>query len=246
MVIGENNLLIIWDCTDSTAVHTRYFEFPLTLCIIVTDIIVSWGPMFTKQGDKHPSYIICTANNKEIFISTFEYDLGSMQYSMKHGKCQLPSTGLLRDYTTSMVKEEFLYAGTTGGEVCLFHLFTRLYKGSIPISTRGLMSFIIIEGYLYIGGGDGKVKKVNIGSGNWTLEKEAQLDGMILSMSASIDTKEIICGTSYGKIYRVLTSDLTYMLHTDAHINSINDVSFPLASSDYFATICDSVIFKSP
>lgn len=163
---------------------------------------------------------------------------------MKYGKCQLPSTGLLRQYTTSMVKEDFLYAGTTGGEVCLFHLFTRLYKGSIPISSHGLMSFIIIEGYLFIGGGDGKLKKVNIGSGNWTLEREAQLNGMILSMSPSIDSKEIICGTSNGKIYRVLTSDLVYMLHTDAHVNSINDISFPLNSSDYFATICDSVMFK--
>lgn len=165
-----------------------------------------------------------------------------MQYAMKYGKCQLPSTGLTRQYTTSAARDEFLYAGTTGGEVCLFHLFTRLYKGSIPISSHGLMSFVIVDPHFFIGGGDGKLKKVNIGGGNWTLEREAQLSGMILSLSASADGKELVCGTSSGKIYRVLTSDLTYMLHTDAHVASINDVAFPLNSSDYFATICDSVL----
>lgn len=164
---------------------------------------------------------------------------------MKHGKCQLPSTGLLRQYTTSMVVDEFLYAGTTGGEVCLFHLFTRLYKGSIPISSHGLLCFTIIDGILYTGGGDGKLKKVNIGGGSWTLEKEVQLDGKIISISPSIEKKELICGTSNGKIYRVLTADLTYLVHTDAHISGINDVAFPLGSSDYFVTIDDAVFLKN-
>jgi len=174
-------------------------------------------------------------------VSTFEYDISSMQYGMKQGKCQLPSTGLMRQYTTSQVNEEFLYAGTMGGEICLFHLYTRLYKGSIPISSHGLMCFTIVDGILFTGGGDGKLKKVNIQSGSWALEKEVQLDGKVISISSSIDKKELICGTSNGKIYRVLTNDLTYLIHTDAHMNSINDVAFPLNSSDYFATIDDAV-----
>ena len=32
--IGDNNVLIIWDCRDGSAVHTRIFEFPLTLRIL--------------------------------------------------------------------------------------------------------------------------------------------------------------------------------------------------------------------
>ncbi len=174
-------------------------------------------------------------------MSTLEYDISSMQYGMKQGKCQLPSTGLLRQYTTSQVYEEFLYAGTTGGEICLFHLYTRLYKGSIPISSHGLLCFVLVDGMLYTGGGDGKLKKINITAGSWALEKEIQLDGKVISLSQSIDKKELICGTSNGKIYRVLTGDLTYLLHTDAHVGCINDVAFPLNSSDYFATIDEAV-----
>jgi WD40 repeat protein len=52
---GGNNMLVIWDCRDGTAVHTRVFEFPLT--------VISWGQMFTAKNDKHPSYIFIFSNN---------------------------------------------------------------------------------------------------------------------------------------------------------------------------------------
>jgi len=31
-------MLIIWDCRDGSAAHTRMFEFPLTLSKFVTDV----------------------------------------------------------------------------------------------------------------------------------------------------------------------------------------------------------------
>jgi hypothetical protein len=202
---------------------------------------VSWGPTYTKAKEKHASYVFCMANTKDVYVSTFEYDIASMQYAMKQGKCQLPSTGLVRQYTTSQIYEEFLYAGTMGGEICLFHLYTRLYKGAIPISSNGLMCFVIVDGFLYTGGGDGKLKKVNLQGGSWSLEKEVQLDGKVMSICPSIDKKEVICSTGNGKIYRVLTGDLTYLIHTDAHVNCIYDIAFPINSNDYFATIDDAV-----
>jgi hypothetical protein len=45
-------------------------------------------------------------------------------------------------------------------------------------------------------------------------------------MSASKDGKELMVGTIGGKLYRVLTNDLSYLLHTDAHTGSINDCHF--------------------
>lgn len=239
-------MLVIWDCKDGSAAHTRLFEFPLNLrkeCNALMFNIVCWGPVYTKEHDKHPSYIFCMANTKDVFVNSFEFDISSMQYGMKQGKCQLPSTGLLRQYTGCKIIDEFLYAGTMGGEICLFHIFTRLYKGSIPISSHGLLCFEIIERTLYTGGGDGKVKKVNMLEGSWTMEKEVQLDGKVISISSSIDKKELICGTTSGKIYRLLASDLNFMVHTDAHISCIYDIAFPLSSNDFFATIDDSVYF---
>ena len=47
-----------------------------------------------------------------------------------------------------------------------------------------------------------------------------------MSIAVSADKKELVVGVSGGKIYRMLTVDLSFMLHTDAHTGSINDVNF--------------------
>ena len=57
-----------------------------------------------------------------------------------------------------------------------------------------------------------------------------------MSLSISNDKKELIVGTNGGKIYRMLAADLSYMLHTDAHTGSINDISFG-ERSDQFVCI---------
>lgn len=47
-----------------------------------------------------------------------------------------------------------------------------------------------------------------------------------MSLSLSIDKAELVVGTSGGKLYRVLTNDLSFLLHSDAHIGGINCVAF--------------------
>ena len=43
-------------------------------------------------------------------------------------------------------------------------------------------------------------------------------------------------GTEGGKLYRVLTTDLSFLLHSDAHVNTINDISFG-NDSNTFVTV---------
>ena len=86
---------------------------------------------------------------------------------------------------------------------------------------------------LFVGGGDGKIKKVNLAGGAWTLTHEAQLDSRVMSMNLSNNKQELIVGTQGGKIYRVLTNDLSFLLHSDAHVSTINDVSFGNDSNSF-------------
>jgi cilia- and flagella-associated protein 52 len=225
---GGNNMLVIWDCRDGTAVHTRVFEFPLT--------VISWGQMFTAKNDKHPSYIFIFSNNMDIYVGTFEYEIASMQYVMKQGKCQLPSSGLKRSYTCSAACGENLYLGTQGGEVVIFNIFNRLYKGCVQVCKNGLYSIYANSSLLFAGGGDGKLKKVAITDKGWMVEKEIQLYGKITSISEHTEKLEIIVGTSAGKIYRVLEKDMQYFIHLEAHLNSVIDISFG-KSNDQFASI---------
>lgn len=56
-----------------------------------------------------------------------------------------------------------------------------------------------------------------------------------MSLSLSNDKAELIVGTSGGKLYRVLTNDLSFLLHSDAHIGCINAVSFGGDSNTFVA-----------
>ena len=57
-----------------------------------------------------------------------------------------------------------------------------------------------------------------------------------MSVNLSNDGQELIVGTEGGKMYRVLTNDLSYLLHSDAHSGCISNVSFG-ADSNTFASV---------
>lgn len=57
-----------------------------------------------------------------------------------------------------------------------------------------------------------------------------------MSINVSIDKQELIVGTIGGKIYRVLTNDLSFLLHSDSHAGGIRDLAFG-AESDSFVAI---------
>ena len=94
------------------------------------------------------------------------------------------------------------------------------------------MSIALTDEFIFVGGGDGKVKKMSIAGGKWNLTHEAQLDSKVMSLSVSNDKKELIVGTSGGKLFRMLSTDLSFMLHTDAHTGCINDLAFSGRRSD--------------
>lgn len=77
--LGENNTFIIWDTKDGSAVHTRVTEFPIT--------VVAWGDGVDTTNPKHPSYVLVTANQTNVFINKLEFEISSMQYILKQGLC---------------------------------------------------------------------------------------------------------------------------------------------------------------
>jgi len=56
-----------------------------------------------------------------------------------------------------------------------------------------------------------------------------------MSVNLSIDGKELIVGTISGKMFRVLTHDLSFLLRSDAHSACINDISFGNDSNSFVA-----------
>ena len=57
-----------------------------------------------------------------------------------------------------------------------------------------------------------------------------------MSVNLANDNKELIAGTVGGKLYRVLTNDLSFLLRSEAHTGVIKDVAFG-KDSDKFISI---------
>lgn len=115
----------------------------------------------------------------------------------------------------------------------------------MPLSSNGLLCIAVMDSeWIFVGGGDGKVKKLNVAGGKWTMTHEAALDSRVMALTLSIDKKELAVGTSGGKIYRMLTNDLAFMLHTDAHTGCINDIAFG-KRSDSFLCIDENGALKT-
>ena len=233
--IGQNNTFIIWKTQDGAAIHTRVTEAPLSL--------LKWAHLDGSVNPKHPTYTLITGNSSQVTINKLEFDISSMQYFLSSSNCQLPNTGLVRTYNFGLVNGDMFLAGTAGGEICVFSISQKLFRASMPLTSNGIICGAVSEDMLFIGGGDGKIKKVNLAGGQWTLTHEAQLDSRVMSMNLSNDKKELIVGTQGGKMYRVLTVDLSFLLHSDAHVNTINDVAFG-SDSNSFVSVDESGALK--
>ena len=96
------------------------------------------------------------------------------------------------------------------------------------------MSF---KDWIFIGSGDGKLKRLVGRDYKWSQDLEIQLEGRIVSLTLSPTGKELLVGTSCGNIYRVLTSNFDAITHIEGHIDSINDISFFNNSNESFGTI---------
>lgn len=227
--VGKNNTFIIWDTRDGSPIHTRITEQVFT--------ILTWGDIITDQNPKHPSYTLIQGNTTQVFINKLEFDISSMQYFLKQGTCQLPNTGLTRQYTFSRCQGDLLVAGTLSGEICVFSIYNSIYRASMPISSNGVLCGAIGGDHIYVGAGDGKVKKVTMtgATGGWALTCEVQLDSKVVSINLSPDGQELLAGTLSGKMYRILTNDFSFLLHSDSHSACINDVAFGSESNQFVA-----------
>ena len=234
---GLDNTFYTWEVSRGYKCFNRVYESPITF--------IHWTTMskakdtIQNKNSNFYDYTLTIANNFQLFYLDFYFELRSMQYNMKYNKFTLPSTGLIRDYTCGFVDEKFncLYLGTTGGELIIFSLENLYFKSSINVTNNGVTDMIFLKetDEIIVSGGDGKIKKINIFSepNNKDILKiqyittvETTLPGKINSMSLTSDRREIACTSSAGKIFRLLTTNLNYTLHSTSHSASVNDIAF--------------------
>lgn len=228
---SENGAFVIWDCGDGSVVYSKRFD------MIVQAL--EWGPVRdSNQGlrgaGKHPSYSLMCCHSNLVTVNNLDFNIGSMGYILTTSSCQLPSSGLTRTYTAAIKVGDYLLAGTTSGEVCIFNLTSKIFRASIPVSSNGITSLLEVRGEVLVGSGDGTIKKLTGEDNRWNIIAQTPLAGKITCMSSTSEGTEFVVGTSLGCIYRVLTRDLNHVFYSESHIGSVTDVSFGTRSDNFW------------
>jgi hypothetical protein len=226
--LSQENSFYIWDVETGFLCYSKLNEFKIDL-IYWTAIL----PGVHSSG--RPEYTITISSSNGLSYLQLYFELKSMQYNSKQSKFILPSTGLVRIFTSALYDPTInsLYLGTSGGEICVFSMDNLIFKMSFNAVNNGVVSIVYssLENCLFIAGGDGKIKKlfresINTNNLKHSVIQEIQFNSKISSLCLGPDSKEMICTLINGYIYRVLTNDLSNTLHSISHTSNVNDVCF--------------------
>jgi len=171
---------------------------------------------------------------------TLAYDMRSMQYTLTTEACQMPPTGLTREYHVSRITSDgdFFLAGTAGGDFVVFGMTSRVFRASVPVSNNGVLSMCVSPqtGDVYVGCGDGMIKKMAGRDDSWELLAEVKVVGKVVSLSLNCDGTELLAGTSTGTMHRVMSDDLSVREIAASHVSCVNAVAFGV-ENDVFGTV---------
>jgi len=221
MATGANQMIFIWDVSTGEAVYSRRTESPCFLG--------AWGPI-QDTGGRYPSYTLCTTYDSQVLVHQLAFDIRSMCYSLSSDVVQFPSSGLQRKHISGVVRGDFLLTGTSAGDVCVFSLKHKVFRTALPVCNNGTMGIVATADVVYVAGGDGRVKALRGSDTHWDVLAENVLESGVSALTVSSDGAELVCGTKNGKLFRLLSSDLTATLQSISHTGEVSDVAFGTSS----------------
>lgn len=211
-------------------VLSKSFPTPVT--------ILNWGHV--EEKCRRPKYAMTFAYSSQLLLGELAYDISCMQYKLDVSSFNMPNVGLTRSYLCAAMthSRSDLLAGTMAGELVVFNIDAQVYRNAIPVSRNGVHSIACCRatGYVYVGAGDGVMKKLVGRDSDWNLVGQVQLVGGISSLSVSPDGSQVFAGTSAGKMYTIVANTLAPTELASSHLGSVTGCAFG-DSSEEFATI---------
>lgn len=222
---GADQAIFVWDVSTGEVVHHNKTERACFMAV--------WG---AQTGGRYPSYELCTAYDSQVSIHQMAFDVSGMCYRLGGEAVQFPSSGLQRKHVCGLVYDGFLITGTTAGDMCVFSLATKVFRTALPVCNNGVSSLVLHGDVLYAAGGDGRVKAFRGRDTHWDVLAENVLEGGVVALTDSCDGAELVAGCRNGKVWRLLSSDLTATLQAATHTGEVTDLAFG-TSSDAVVTI---------
>jgi len=227
---GANQMIFVWDVSTGEVVYSRRTESPCFLGV--------WGDI-QDTGGRYPSYTLCTTYDNQVFVHNMAFDVGRMCYALQTEAVQFPSAGLQRKHMCGLTRGDYLITGTSAGDICVFSLKAKVFRTALPICNNGVASIAQSRDVLYVAGGDGRVKAIRGEDTHWDVLAENVLEIGVVALTPSADGAELACGTRNGRLWRLLTSDLTATLQAVSHTGEVTDIAFG-TSSDSLCSVSET------
>eukprot|EP00656_Telonema_subtile_P052062 TRINITY_DN7148_c0_g2_i9.p1 TRINITY_DN7148_c0_g2~~TRINITY_DN7148_c0_g2_i9.p1 ORF type:complete len:551 (-),score=116.14 TRINITY_DN7148_c0_g2_i9:242-1894(-) len=230
LVASDTDKTFIWDMQTGQTLWTTKYSCSFTV----------WGQMLdpvVRRTAHIPTYTFVSAHPNGIWCHTLEFSIQKMAYVLATEECNLPSSGMVREYQCGALDASmrFLLTGTSSGDMGVFDIIGRVFRASVPVSSGGLFSVCTAGELVYTGSGDGVLRKMTGHDLNWGMLSETKLVGAIVSLALTEGGAALIAGTSSGLVYRVDTDSLEAVALSASHTAPITRVAFG-ARSDLFAT----------
>lgn len=198
-------------------------------------ICMKWGG-FVKdiKGRETDKYQFAAAGNKQIYIWKLEPKTGSLEYE------SINTGSTIREYISlefSQNKQDFLYAGTTSGDFCVFQMKNKILASIVNVSALGVTSIqAVSKDTLCVGGGNGTFVIYKADGPAMTALQKISLTGAVNSLSATANGDNVLASTDRGFVYRISPSDFSQVLQCENHVESVLFLAYPNKVSDKFAS----------
>lgn len=231
------------------AIDARVFVYDVS-----TGLIIAWATLHPKptvsvvsggfvrdikRRDTH-EYQFAACGGKTVAVWHLDATKGEL-YPQQIGNAGKQT----REYTSVAFASDFeyLFAGTTTGDIAVVLMKNRVVQQFVPCCTGGVTVLVAVPTQggtrLIVGGGDGTA---TILSGQTPLdlreERQVQLGGSLTSLSLSSNLVDLIAVSSQGTGFLMRSKDLAVKVHNQVSSGVLYDVAYVAGSSLLFVTCC--------
>ncbi len=125
--------------------------------------------------------------------------------------------------------DEFVYCGSTTGDVVEVNIERAIYKRMAPVGKLFQMGIkalgLLPNGDLIVGTGFGTIAKISIQT--MKVKKRCKIWGSVTSFTFTRDFTHFFCGTAESNIYWVDSDQLNAEVRNTCHPHKVNDIAFP-------------------
>ncbi|NWZ32016.1 CFA52 protein, partial [Asarcornis scutulata] len=213
--------------------------------VVVWDIIkreAVCGSPASARSAGNTTIVECSGCRDEMFVTAgngtirvWELDLPNRK--IRPTECQ---TGQLRRVITSLKiadDDNYFYAGTSSGDILKVNINNKLMTEYGPKEkfSLGITALILLKmGDLIVGTGEGIVALCK--GSNYKAMKRIQVQGGVTSLTCRGQGHQFFVGTNMCQMYRINYTAFKEELIAACHNEAVNDIVFPVGTSDLFAT----------